>query len=100
MYECKDHSGSIPVGRVEEFKAKLDQISSANRKGVFVATGELLRQHVEEKLVARLGGERIHHTAATPRWISRIGWVEMSESHNADLMRRALLRRITAAPRG
>ena len=41
VYECKDHSGSIPVGRVEEFKAKLDQISSANRKGVFVATGEL-----------------------------------------------------------
>lgn len=41
VYECKDHSGSVPVGKVEEFKAKLDQISSANRKGVFVATGAL-----------------------------------------------------------
>jgi hypothetical protein len=36
--ECKDYSGSVPVDDVEEFKAKLDQISSANRKGVFATT--------------------------------------------------------------
>lgn len=35
-----------------------------------------------------------------PRWISRIGWVEISESHNADLTQRALLRRTTVALRG
>ena len=37
--ECKDYSGAIPVDDVEEFKAKLDQISGANRKGVVAVTG-------------------------------------------------------------
>jgi hypothetical protein len=41
VYECKDYSGSVSVGKVEEFKAKLDQISSANRKGILVLTGQL-----------------------------------------------------------
>lgn len=39
--ECKDYSGSLPVNDVEEFKAKLDQISGANRKGVMAVTGAL-----------------------------------------------------------
>lgn len=39
--ECKDYSGSLPVDDVEEFKAKLDQISGANRKGVMAVTGAL-----------------------------------------------------------
>ena len=39
--ECKDYSGAIPVDDVEEFKAKLDQISGANRKGVMAVTGAL-----------------------------------------------------------
>jgi len=39
--ECKDYNKSIPVDDVEEFKAKLDQISGANRKGIFATTGSL-----------------------------------------------------------
>jgi hypothetical protein len=39
--ECKDHSGAVPVSDVEEFKAKLDQITGANRKGLMAVTGAL-----------------------------------------------------------
>ena len=39
--ECKDYAGAIPVDDVEEFKAKLDQITGANRKGVMAITGAL-----------------------------------------------------------
>jgi hypothetical protein len=41
--ECKDYSGPIPVDDVEEFKAKLDQIAGANKKGVMVVSGALQR---------------------------------------------------------
>lgn len=36
--ECKNYGHSVPVDDVEEFKAKLDQISGKNVKGV-IATG-------------------------------------------------------------
>jgi hypothetical protein len=39
--ECKDYSGSVPVDDVEEFKAKLDQIAGANKKGVMAISGAL-----------------------------------------------------------
>ena len=39
--ECKDYSGAIPIDDVEEFKAKLDQIAGANKKGVMAVTGAL-----------------------------------------------------------
>ena len=39
--ECKDYSGSVPVDDVEEFKAKLDQITGANKKGVMIISGAL-----------------------------------------------------------
>ena len=39
--ECKDYSGSVPVDDVEEFKAKLDQIAGANKKGVMAVSGAL-----------------------------------------------------------
>lgn len=39
--ECKDYSGAVPVSDVEEFKAKLDQITGANRKGLMAVTGAL-----------------------------------------------------------
>ena len=39
--ECKDYSGSVPVDDVEEFKAKLDQIAGANKKGVLAVSGGL-----------------------------------------------------------
>lgn len=39
--ECKDYSSSIPVDDVEEFKAKLDQIAGANKKGVMAISGAL-----------------------------------------------------------
>jgi hypothetical protein len=39
--ECKDYSHLIPVDDVEEFKAKLDQIAGANKKGVMAISGAL-----------------------------------------------------------
>lgn len=39
--ECKDYRGAIPVNDVEEFKAKLDQIAGANKKGVLAVSGAL-----------------------------------------------------------
>lgn len=39
--ECKDYSGSVPVNEIEEFKAKLDQIGGANKKGVMAISGAL-----------------------------------------------------------
>ena len=39
--ECKDYGSAIPVDDVEEFKAKLDQIAGANKKGVMAVTGAL-----------------------------------------------------------
>lgn len=39
--ECKDYGSAIPVDDVEEFKAKLDQIAGANKKGVIAVTGAL-----------------------------------------------------------
>ena len=36
--ECKDYSGSVPVDDVEEFKAKLNQIAGANKKGVMAVS--------------------------------------------------------------
>ena len=39
--ECKDYSGSLPVNDVEEFKAKLDQITGKNVKGLLAVTGAL-----------------------------------------------------------
>jgi hypothetical protein len=41
--ECKDYSGSLPVDDVEEFKAKLDQITGKNVKGLIAVTGALQR---------------------------------------------------------
>ncbi len=39
--ECKDYGSAVPVDDVEEFKAKLDQIAGANKKGVMAVTGAL-----------------------------------------------------------
>jgi hypothetical protein len=41
IFECKDYSGSIPVDDVEEFHAKIQQISEDNTKGTLVVTGAL-----------------------------------------------------------
>jgi len=39
--ECKDYSGSVPVSDVEEFYAKLQQITGANVKGMIAVSGSL-----------------------------------------------------------
>ena len=41
LFECKDYSGSIPVDDVEEFHAKIQQISEDNTKGTIVVSGAL-----------------------------------------------------------
>lgn len=39
LVECKDYKQKIPVNKIEEFKAKVDQVSGKNVKGVFISTG-------------------------------------------------------------
>jgi len=41
--ECKDYSGAIPVDDVEEFKAKLNQITGVNVKGLFTTSSAFQR---------------------------------------------------------
>ncbi|MFK7983325.1 MAG: restriction endonuclease [Saprospiraceae bacterium] len=36
VIECKNYNHKIPVDDVEEFYAKIDQVSGANRKGIFI----------------------------------------------------------------
>lgn len=38
LVECKDYSSSIPVDDIEEFYAKIQQITGANVKGIFATT--------------------------------------------------------------
>lgn len=38
LIECKDYKHKIPVNKIEEFKAKVDQVSGKNVKGVFIST--------------------------------------------------------------
>jgi hypothetical protein len=57
--ECKDHSGAIPVDDVEEFKAKLDQITGANRKGIMAVTGALQQSALKYARANGIGVVRI-----------------------------------------
>jgi hypothetical protein len=41
LWECKDYSGTVPVGDVEEFWAKVQQVAGLNVKAGFAARGEL-----------------------------------------------------------
>lgn len=38
LIECKDYKHKVPVNKIEEFKAKVDQVSGKNVKGVFIST--------------------------------------------------------------
>ena len=65
--ECKDYSGSIPVDDVEEFKAKLDQIAGANKKGVMAVSGALQQSALTFArtngigIVRLLPDDQVHH---------------------------------------
>ncbi len=65
--ECKDYSGSIPVNDVEEFKAKLDQIAGANKKGVMAVSGALQQSAVRYArangigVIRLLPDDQVHH---------------------------------------
>jgi hypothetical protein len=41
VVECKDYSGNIPVDAIEEFHAKVQQISGNNSKAIFATTSAL-----------------------------------------------------------
>jgi len=41
VVECKDYSGTIPVNDIEEFHAKVQQISGDNVKAIFITTAAL-----------------------------------------------------------
>ena len=41
--ECKDYTGRLAINEVEEFKAKLDQIAGANKKGILAISGAVQR---------------------------------------------------------
>ena len=65
--ECKDYSGAIPVNDVEEFKAKLDQIAGANKKGVIATSGALQQSALNYArangigVVRLLPDDQVHH---------------------------------------
>lgn len=39
--ECKDYSSSVPVNDLEEFVAKIQQVSGINAKGIFISSAPL-----------------------------------------------------------
>jgi hypothetical protein len=57
--ECKDYSGAVPIDEVEEFKAKLDQITGANRKGIMAVTGALQQSALKYARANGIGVVRI-----------------------------------------
>ena len=42
VWECKDYSGSIPVGEIEKFNAVLEQIGAAKTKGTIISSEGIL----------------------------------------------------------
>ncbi|WP_333676695.1 ImmA/IrrE family metallo-endopeptidase [Dyella sp.] len=38
LIECKNYRGAVPVGEIEEFHAKLQQVAGSNVKGVFASS--------------------------------------------------------------
>ncbi|WP_085489646.1 restriction endonuclease [Paraburkholderia susongensis] len=89
--ECKDYSGSIPVDDVEEFKAKLDQITGANRKGLMVVSGALQQSALKYARANGIGIVRIlpddqvehilyHMTADMWGKVSRLNSAEFSRA--------------------
>lgn len=47
VIECKDYQKSIPVDEIEEFVAKLDQITGKNVKGVFISRSNYQKSAIE-----------------------------------------------------
>lgn len=41
LIECKNYNGTVPVGDIEEFGAKISQVSGFNAKGIFASTSAL-----------------------------------------------------------
>lgn len=42
VWECKDYSGSIPIGEIEKFNAVLEQIGAAKTKGTIISSEGIL----------------------------------------------------------
>lgn len=89
--ECKDYSGSVPVDDVEEFKAKLDQIAGANKKGVMAVSGALQASALRYArangigVIRLLPHDQVEHliymmTAATMALTSRLDPVEVNSA--------------------
>ena len=72
--ECKDYSGSIPVDDVEEFKAKLDQIAGANKKGVMILSGALQRSALKYARANGIGIVRLMPDDQVRHLISNMSW--------------------------
>lgn len=89
--ECKDYSGSVPVDDVEEFKAKLDQIAGANKKGIMAVSGALQGSALRYArangigVIRLLPDDQVEHliyimTAATMVRTSRLDPVEFTSA--------------------
>jgi len=53
IVECKNYKGSIPVNDIEEFSAKISQVTGHNVKGIFVTNSKL--QLAAKNLAESLG---------------------------------------------
>lgn len=60
IWECKDYTGSIPVGEIEKFNAILDQIGAAKTKGTVISSeGVFDRSAIEYAISKGIGLARL-----------------------------------------
>lgn len=78
--ECKDYSDAIPVDDVEEFKAKLDQITGKNVKGLMAVTGALQRGALNYAQANGIGVVRVLPESQM-RWVLYQGAMSDSSSN-------------------
>jgi Restriction endonuclease len=89
IFECKDYSGSIPIDDVEEFHAKIQQISEDNTKGTIVTSGALqrgARAYAKAKgigIIRLLPDDQVEvfmefMTAASAERATQVDWAEFS----------------------
>ena len=55
LFECKDYSGSVPVGHVEAFDSKLNQVGEHNTKGYFFCTSSLQQSALDLAKAKKMG---------------------------------------------
>lgn len=91
--ECKDYASSVPVDDIEEFKAKLDQIAGANKKGVVAVSGALQASALKFARANGIGVVRLLPNAQVQNVLYQlpIGATKHVESLNPEEFQRAFV---------